>query len=97
MLVLPGENADEVVAELHHRADFESEDTRYLTALWRTPIIVTTAVAFFETLASNSTATLRRLHELPGSAIFVDESHAALPAKLLPAQAYCLYHLKSKL
>ena len=67
MLVLPGENAEEVVAELHHRADFESEDTRYLTALWRAPIIVTTAVAFFETLASNSTATLRRLHELPGS------------------------------
>lgn len=84
MLVLPGENADEVVAELHHRADFESEETRHLTALWRAPIIVTTAVAFFETLASNSTATLRRLHELPGSAIFVDESHAALPAKLLP-------------
>lgn len=83
-LVLPGEKADEVVAELHHRADFESKDVRYLTALWRAPIIVTTAVAFFETLASNSTATLRRLHELPGSAIFVDESHAALPAKLLP-------------
>lgn len=83
-LVLPGENADEVVAELHHRADFESEDARHLTALWRAPIIVTTAVAFFETLASNSTATLRRLHEFPGSAIFVDESHVALPAKLLP-------------
>ncbi|MEN6384807.1 MAG: DEAD/DEAH box helicase [Phycisphaerales bacterium] len=84
MLVLPGENAEDVVAELHHRADFESEDTRYLTALWRAPIIVTTAVAFFETLASNSTATLRRLHELPGSAIFVDEAHAALPVSLLP-------------
>ncbi|MEA1960308.1 MAG: DEAD/DEAH box helicase family protein [Bacillota bacterium] len=84
MLVLPGENAEEVVAELHHRADFESEDARHLTALWRAPIIVTTAVAFFETLSSNSTATLRRLHELPGSAIFVDESHAALPGKLLP-------------
>ncbi len=83
-LVLPGENAEEVVVELHHRADFESKDARYLTALWRAPIIVTTAVAFFETLASNSTATLRRLHELPGSAIFVDESHAAVPAKLLP-------------
>jgi CRISPR/Cas system-associated endonuclease/helicase Cas3 len=83
-LVLPGEKAEEVVAELHHRADFESEDARHLTALWRAPIIVTTAVAFFETLASNSTATLRRLHELPGSAIFVDESHAALPARLLP-------------
>jgi CRISPR-associated endonuclease Cas3-HD len=83
-LVLPGEKADDVVAELHHRADFESEDARHLTALWRAPIIVTTAVAFFETLASNSTATLRRLHELPGSAVFVDESHAALPSKLLP-------------
>lgn len=83
-LVLPGEKAEEVVAELHHRADFESKEARHLTALWRAPIIVTTAVAFFETLASNSTATLRRLHELPGSAVFVDESHAALPAKLLP-------------
>ena len=84
MLTLPGENPEEVVAELHHRADFESDDVRYLTSLWRAPIIVTTAVAFFETLASNSTGTLRRLHELPGSAIFVDESHAALPVKLLP-------------
>lgn len=83
-LVLPGEKPEDVVAELHHRADFESEDARYLTALWRAPVIVTTAVAFFESLASNSTATLRRLHELPGSAIFVDESHAALPVKLLP-------------
>jgi CRISPR/Cas system-associated endonuclease/helicase Cas3 len=83
-LVLPGENPEEVVAELHHRADFESENARYLTALWRAPIIVTTAVAFFETLASNTPATLRRLHELPGSAIFVDESHATLPVKLLP-------------
>lgn len=83
-LVLPSENAEDIVLELHHRADFESEDVRHLTALWRAPIIVTTAVAFFETLASNSTSTLRRLHELPGSAIFIDESHAALPAKLLP-------------
>lgn len=83
MLTLPGENPEEVVAELHHRADFESEDVRYLTSLWRAPIIVTTAVAFFETLASNSTGTLRRLHELPGSAVFVDESHAALPVSLL--------------
>jgi len=83
-LTLPGENPSEVIAEIHHRADFESKDARHLTALWRAPIIVTTAVAFFETLASNSTATLRRLHELPGSAIFVDEAHAALPTYLLP-------------
>jgi len=84
MLPLPEENPEEVVAELHHRADFQSKDTRYLTALWRAPIIVTTAVAFFETLASDSPAALRRLHELPGSAVFVDEAHAALPVTLLP-------------
>lgn len=83
-LVLWGENPDEVVAELHCRADFQDKDTRYLTTLWRAPIVVTTAVAFFETLASNCPATLRRFHELPGSVIFVDEAHNALPLKLLP-------------
>jgi CRISPR-associated endonuclease Cas3-HD len=83
-LVFPGENPEEIVAELHHRADFSNLEIRHLTALWRAPIVVTTALAFFETLASNSPAALRRLHELPGSAIFVDESHAALPPRLLP-------------
>lgn len=83
-LLLQGERPDEVVAELHFRADFEDDDTRYLTSLWRAPIIVTTAVAFFETMASGHPATLRRLHELPGSVIFVDEAHNALPLKLLP-------------
>lgn len=83
-LVFPGENGEEVVAELHHRAEFENEDTRHLTALWRAPIIVTTAVAFFETLAAKTPSALRRLHELAGSAIFVDEAHGALPAHLLP-------------
>lgn len=83
-LTLPGECSEEVVAELHHRADFQDLHSRHLTALWKAPIIVTTAVTFFETLASNNPATLRRLHNLPGAAIFVDESHAALPAKLLP-------------
>lgn len=82
--VLPGENPELVVAELHHRADFQDIHSRQFTALWKAPIIVTTAVTFFETLASNTPATLRRLHNLPGSTVFIDESHAALPAKLLP-------------
>ena len=83
-LVLPGENPEDVVAELHHRADFESEEARAFSSQWKAPIIVTTATAFFETIASNKPATLRKLHELPGSVIFVDEAHAALPVKLLP-------------
>lgn len=83
-LVLRGENPEYVVAELHHRADFQDIKSRKFTALWKAPIIVTTAVTFFETLASNTPATLRRLHALPGSAVFIDESHAALPSKLWP-------------
>ena len=83
-LTLPGEKREEVVAELHSKADFHCKDTRYLNTLWRAPIIITTAVAFFETLSSNRPGTLRRLHELPGSVIFVDEAHAALPLRLMP-------------
>jgi CRISPR-associated endonuclease/helicase Cas3 len=83
-LVLAGENPEEVVAEHHHRADFSSPENRELATLWRAPVIVTTAVQFFETLASNVPARLRKLHELPGSAVFLDEAHAALPARLWP-------------
>ncbi len=83
-LTLPGEDPEEVVAELHFRANFQDKETRYLTSLWRSPIIITTAVAFFSTLASSRPSALRRLHELPGSVIFLDEAHCMLPLKLLP-------------
>ena len=92
-LTLPGENPEMVVAEHHCRADYDSTDSRYLTALWRAPIVVTTSVAFFETLASNMPSGLRRLHELPGSMIFVDEAHNALPIKLLPLTWQWMNHL----
>lgn len=81
-LTLPGENPEEVVAEHHHKADFGSIDARQLATLWQAPIIVTTAVQFFETLASHHPSRLRKLHELPGSAVFVDETHAAIPTAL---------------
>lgn len=83
-LTLPGENPEEVVAEIHHRADFEDPLFRAYSAQWRAPIVVITAVAFFETMASNKPSALRRFHELPGSVIFLDEAHGALPVQLLP-------------
>jgi CRISPR-associated endonuclease/helicase Cas3 len=82
-LVLENEQPDAVVAEHHHRADFEHMSSRDLATLWTAPIILTTAVQFFESLASNHPAALRKLHGLPGSAVFIDEAHAALPAHLL--------------
>ena len=83
-LVLAGEDPEQIVAEHHHQADFSEIDTRHLATLWKAPIVVTTAVQFFETLASHHPSRLRKLHELPGSAVFVDEMHAAIPAHLWP-------------
>lgn len=83
-LVLPGERPGQVIVEHHHRADFESLSERELAVLWQAPIVLTTAVSFFETLAACSPSSLRKLHSLPGSAIFLDEAHAALPTKLWP-------------
>lgn len=87
-LVLPGERPDQVVAEHHHRADFEHEDDRDLAVLWHAPVVLTTAVSFFEALAACDPASLRKLHAVPGSAVFVDEAHAALPTRLWP-QNWC--------
>ena len=81
-LVLPDENREKVVAAHHHKAEFEDLSSRVFSFLWNAPITVTTAVQFFETLASNHPASLRKLHQLAGSAIFIDEAHAALPASL---------------
>jgi CRISPR-associated endonuclease/helicase Cas3 len=86
-LALDGESSDEVVAAHHHRVEFEGKnwrDLRQLTQRWDAPVVVTTAVQFFETLAAKETTALRKLHQLPGSAIFVDEAHAAMPAPLWP-------------
>lgn len=86
-LRLPDESAEDmkaVVAEHHHQVEFETLGLRNLTTRWQAPIIITTAVQFFETLAACKTSRLRKLHELPGSAVFLDEAHAALPAALWP-------------
>ncbi|HLO75153.1 MAG TPA: DEAD/DEAH box helicase [Magnetospirillum sp.] len=83
-LCLDGESPAHVVAEHHHRVDFSDREDRSLAGLWRAPVTVTTAVQFFETLAASTPARLRKLHELPGSAVILDEAHAALPAHLWP-------------
>lgn len=83
-LILDGENSEKIVAAHHHKAEFEDPSSRVFSFLWNAPVTVVTAVQFFETLASNHPASLRKLHQLAGSAIFLDEAHAALPATLWP-------------
>lgn len=94
-LTLPGEKPAAVVAAHHHKADFADDAARLLTFQWRAPIVVVTAVRFFETLADRQPAALRKLHNLPGSAIFIDESHAALPWNLWPQAWRWLKELES--
>ena len=82
-IVLEGENPEEVVAAHHHKAEFSNETMRQYSALWQAPIVVTTAVQFFETLASSNPSKLRKLNSVAGASIFIDESHACLPVEFL--------------
>ncbi len=82
-VVLNGEDAQAVVVAHHHKADFSSKEMRQYTASWQAPVVVTTAVQFFETLAACQPSKLRKLHNVVGSAIFIDESHACVPVELL--------------
>lgn len=92
--MLPGENPEAVVAENHHQADFEKNEYRQLSVEWKAPIIVTTAVQFFETLASSIPHKLRKLHELPGSGVIFDEFHASLPISLINISWYWISQLQ---
>lgn len=95
-LTLPGEKPKEIIAEHHHQADFSDEVYRNLASLWTAPIIITTAVQFFETIAAASPNRLRKMHELPGSAVFIDEAHAAIPAWQWPQQWLWVQELSEK-
>ena len=83
-LTLPGEDPLAVVGEHHHALEFGSARYRHLTTLWNQPIIVTTSVQFYETMLAAASTRLRKLCQLPGSAVFVDEAHAALPVENWP-------------
>lgn len=95
-LILQGDDPAAVVAEHHHRVEFGTVEARETATLWRAPIVVTTAVQFFETLASNDPASLRKLHEVPGSAVFIDEAHAAMPVELWPQHLRWLQELAAE-
>ncbi len=80
---------DDVVLE-HHSAFFDdpskelqSIDKRKLAMEnWDAPIVVTTSVQFFESLFADRPARCRKLHNIAGSVVILDEAQT-LPQKLL--------------
>lgn len=84
-----GELGDAAVLE-HHSAFIdnprqapESKDKRKLAMEnWDAPIVVTTAVQFFESLFADRPARCRKLHNIAASVVILDEAQT-LPLKLL--------------
>jgi len=64
------------VIEHHSNLDPETETPRNKLASenWDAPIIVTTAVQFFESLFSNRPSRCRKLHNVAGSVVLLDEA-----------------------
>jgi CRISPR-associated endonuclease/helicase Cas3 len=77
----------DIVLEHHsnlspEKAERESERSRLATENWDAPIIVTTAVQFYESLFAAKTSRSRKLHNIANSVVIFDEAQT-LPVEYL--------------
>lgn len=84
MTRLEGYFAEEVVVEHHSNFDPDKETTplRLVTENWDAPLVVTTAVQFYESLFACKTSRCRKLHRMTKSVIILDEAQT-LPVDFL--------------
>ena len=79
---------DEVLIEHHSQADAAEKDetarSRLACENWDAPLVVTTNVQLFESLFARKTSRCRKLHNLVGSVIVLDEAQQLPPAFLQP-------------
>ncbi|MCW0372459.1 MULTISPECIES: CRISPR-associated endonuclease Cas3'' [Xanthomonas] len=86
---LGAQGSDDVVLE-HHSAFFDDptkapqaiEKRKLAMENWDAPIVVTTSVQFFESLFADRPSRCRKLHNIAGSVVILDEAQT-LPPKLL--------------
>ncbi|MEG2274124.1 MAG: CRISPR-associated helicase Cas3', partial [Clostridia bacterium] len=75
---------------LEHHSNYEFQDTENDEILkessenWDAPIIMTTNVQFFESIYSNRSSRMRKLHNMANAIICFDEAHT-IPLKLFDA------------
>lgn len=70
--------------------DAANADKQIAAENWNAPIVITTAVQFFESLYGNKTSPLRKLHNIANSVIVFDEAQTLPVEYLLPClKAIC--------
>lgn len=81
---LAGEDGSPIVLQHHSNLspEKETEQSRLATENWDAPLVVTTAVQFYESLYGDRTSKCRKLHRIANSVVILDEAQC-LPVEFL--------------